>query len=87
MSIENDTLEKAFCRTYPNSDSMDISNWVFKDDNGSNTYTIPQGTNIQGDGYIVIVRDINNFSDYFPEITNIIGEFDFGLSRRLLIII
>ena len=64
----------------PNSDSMDISNWVFKDDNDSNTYTIPQGTNIPGDGYIVIVRDINNFSDYFPEITNIIGEFDFGLS-------
>ena len=64
----------------PNSTSIDISNWVFKDNSDSNSYIIPEGTSIQGDGYIVILRDIDDFSEYFPEITNIIGEFDFGLS-------
>ena len=64
----------------PNSNSIDISNWIFKDDNDSNSYIIPEGTTIQADGYIVIVRNIDDFLDYFPEITNIIGEFDFGLS-------
>ncbi len=64
----------------PNSNSIDLSNWFFKDNNDSNIFIIPEGTIIQGDGYIVIVRNSDNFLDFFPEITNIIGEFDFGLS-------
>ena len=59
---------------------LDMSGWIFKDDNDSNSYIIPEGTTIQADGYIVIVRNIDDFLDYFPEITNIIGDFDFGLS-------
>ena len=64
----------------PNSSSIDLSSWVFKDNNDSNTYIIPEGTTIQEDSYLVIVKDEDDFLDYFPEITNIIGEFDFGLS-------
>jgi hypothetical protein len=64
----------------PNSYAVDISNWIFSDDNDANTYEFPENTIIQQESYLVIVKDIDDFSDSYAEISNYVGEFDFGLS-------
>jgi len=64
----------------PNDYSIDVSNWIFTDDNDANTYVFPENTIIQEESYLVVVKDIGDFSNSFAEISNYIGEFDFGLS-------
>ena len=64
----------------PNDYSIDVSNWIFSDDNDANTYVFPENTIIQEESYLVVVKDIGDFSNSFAEISNYIGEFDFGLS-------
>ena len=64
----------------PNDYSIDVSNWIFTDDNDANTYVFPENTIIQEESYLVIVKDIDDFSASFSEISNYVGEFDFGLS-------
>ena len=56
-----------------------LSNWIFKDDNDDHFYQIPEGTVINPNNYLIIVRDLNTFSDFFPNLNNVIGPFDFGL--------
>ena len=64
----------------PNSYAVDISNWIFSDDNDANVYEFPENTIIQEESYLVIVKDIDDFSDSFAQISSYVGEFDFGLS-------
>jgi hypothetical protein len=64
----------------PNSYSIDISNWIFTDNADTNIYEFPENTIIQPESYLIIVKDNDDFSEFFPEINNYIGEFDFGLS-------
>jgi hypothetical protein len=64
----------------PNSYAVDISNWIFSDDNDANVYEFPENTIIQQESYLVIVKDIDDFSASFSEISDYVGEFDFGLS-------
>ena len=64
----------------PNDYSIDISNWIFTDDNDANTYVFPENTIILEESYLVVIKDIGDFSELFPSISNYIGEFDFGLS-------
>ena len=62
----------------PNAVPLDISNWQIKDNNDQNIFTIPEGTSIEGDGYLVFVKDASDFTSVYPEITNYIGEIGFG---------
>ena len=64
----------------PNADAIDISGWILKDNNDNNQYLFPQGTFINGEDYLVIVRNSDNFLQFYPEIDSFIGEFGFGLS-------
>ena len=64
----------------PNESSINLSNWVLKDDNDSNTFVFPEGLTIEAEGFLVVVRKSDDFEESFPEIENFIGEFDFGLS-------
>jgi len=62
----------------PNSSSIDLSNWQIKDNDDSHVFIIPQGTLIEGDGYLVIVKDELDFTSVYPNIIYI-GELGFGL--------
>jgi len=62
----------------PNSSSIDLSNWQIKDNDDSHVFIIPQGTLIEGDGYLVIVKDEFDFTSVYPNIIYI-GELGFGL--------
>ena len=65
----------------PNNEAVDLSGWTIKDDNDSHIFSIPSGTSIKSDGYLVFVKDSVSFSIHFPEITNYIGELGFGFGR------
>ncbi len=65
----------------PHDHNLDISNWVFKDDKDSHEFVFPQGTAIAAHDYLVICRDTALFAGLYPTVTNILGNFDFGLSK------
>ena len=65
----------------PNPTPVDLSGWQLKDDDDSHVYEIPSETQLEGNGYIVLVKDASDFSDVFPDITNYIGELGFGLGN------
>jgi hypothetical protein len=63
----------------PNSYSLDVSNWSLKDDDDTHVFNFPAGTTMPPKGYLVLVRDPNDFTAVFPEITNYVGNLGFGL--------
>ncbi len=66
---------------YNNDDhEVDISNWIFSDSDDSHIYKIPDGVKIAKDGYLVLCRSKNDFLKYVKNVSNIIGNFGFGLS-------
>jgi len=64
----------------PHPYQLNISNWVFKDEDDQHSFVFPEGTLIDPAGYLVLCRDTALFKPLFPEATNFIGNMDFGLS-------
>jgi hypothetical protein len=64
----------------PMQNDLDISNWVFKDEDDEHVFTFPEGTIIPTAGYLVLCKDSELFSGLFPEVTNFVGDMSFGLS-------
>lgn len=68
---------------YNNGNSeQDLTDWVFKDDNDEHIFTFPVGTVLAADGYLVLTRDSERFTARFPNVSNFVGNFDFGLSSN-----
>ena len=80
-SIESFDMDDWIELYNPNDSAIDLSGWTIKDDNDSHIFSIPSGTSIKSDGYLVFVKDSVSFSIHFPEITNYIGELGFGFGR------
>ncbi len=64
----------------PTNQAKKIEGWILKDQNDLNSFTLPAGTIINNKDYLVLCRDTSSFKAQHPDITNIIGNFDFGLS-------
>ena len=64
----------------PKAEPIDISNWELRDENDANIFIIPDGTQIQGNGFLVFVKDESDFVSVFPNIP-FIGELGYGLGR------
>jgi hypothetical protein len=64
----------------PMPNDLDISNWVFKDEDDEHVFAFPEGTIIPTAGYLVLCKDSELFSGLFPEVTNFVGDMSFGLS-------
>jgi hypothetical protein len=64
----------------PHPYTLDITGWVFKDEDDSHSYVFPEGTLIEANGYLVLCADGAAFSTLFPEVDNYIGDIGFGLS-------
>ena len=65
----------------PHDYNLDIAGWVFKDDNNDHSYEFPEGTSIDANEYLVLCRDSATFHEFYPNVENYIGEFDFGLNN------
>jgi hypothetical protein len=59
---------------------VDISGWIFKDSDDSHVFTIPQGTILEKDSFIVLCIDTTLFKSLFPQVNNYLGNVSFGLS-------
>lgn len=66
----------------PNDFTVDLSGWIFKDDDDAHEFIIPTGTTMGADSYLMLTRDGNNFAVLHPEVNQVIGDFDFGLSSN-----
>lgn len=62
-------------------EDMDLSNWVFKDGDDAHIFTIPSGTMLPAGEYLVLARELAKFAAGFPLVTDVIGDFVFGLSN------
>ncbi|KPA18524.1 Spore coat protein CotH [Candidatus Magnetomorum sp. HK-1] len=62
------------------ADSVDISGWHFKDSADAHDYVIPDNIILQSGEYLVIAEDLVAFQSTFPQVSNVIGGFSFGLS-------
>ncbi len=58
-----------------------MSNWEFKDETVLNSFTIPSGTIIEPGDYLVLCEEIDTFDMIYPDVTNRIGPFEFGLNN------
>ena len=63
----------------PNPYEIDLSLWQIKDSDDSHVYVIPDGTFIEGEGFIVAVKDTSDYISVFPDAINYIGDLGFGL--------
>jgi hypothetical protein len=64
----------------PMDHSVDISGWVFKDEDDLHAYTFASGTQIPSKGFIVIANDMTAFHNLFPAVTNYVGSMGFGFA-------
>ena len=60
---------------------VEMSGWEFKDANDTNIFVFPTPTILEGQSFLVLCRDTAAFSWFFPEVHNMIGDFDFKLSN------
>ena len=60
--------------------NLDVSNWVMKDDNDDHIFEFPLGTVMSAEGFLILTRDQTNFLAFHPDVSHVIGDFDFGLS-------
>jgi len=66
---------------YNNSpSSIDISDWVFQDNDETHEFIIPSGTTMAPDSYLVLAQTKADFQIFFPAVSPVLGDFIFGLS-------
>ncbi|MCF8369188.1 MAG: CotH kinase family protein [Bacteroidales bacterium] len=80
----NDTLDAGDWIEIFNPDtvSWDLTGWVFKDGNDDHQFIIPDSLILDTSQYLVLYRDSIKFKVIFPEVTNAIGPFEFGLANE-----
>jgi len=64
----------------PHQYPLDITGWQFKDEDDDHIFEFPENTFIDSLGYMVLSKDTAVFRSFYPEIYNVIGDMDFGLS-------
>ena len=64
----------------PTNESIAIGFWEFKDGNDTHVFIIPENQVLESGAYLVLCKDSLAFNDNFPNVSNFIGEFDFGLN-------
>jgi hypothetical protein len=61
---------------------IDLSGWIFKDDDDSHEYIFPPETILDTGQYLVICRDTVKFKTVYPDVLNVLGPFVFGLNNE-----
>ena len=65
-----------------NAESVDVdmSRWIIRDSDDAHGYIIPEGTILEAGDYLVICRNYSDFIQLFENVSNALGDMDFGLS-------
>ncbi len=64
----------------PADDFIDLSGWNIRDNDNDNNFLFNEETIMEPGGYLVICNDMISFTNVHPEVKNITGNMDFGLS-------
>ena len=64
----------------PTNESIAIGLWEFKDGNDAHVFIIPENQVLESGAYLVLCKDSLAFNDNFPNVSNFIGKFNFGLN-------
>lgn len=59
--------------------TIQLAGWEFRDEEDTHSFSLPELELTPG-GYLVLCRDTTAFNAHFPQVTNRVGELDFGLS-------
>ncbi len=62
------------------TETVDISNWIFRDGDNDHAFFIPEGTELAANAYLVLSSDTSAMNTLNTPISNMVGNFDFGLS-------
>ena len=60
--------------------TIDMTGWVFKDEDDSHQFIFPQGTVLESESLLVILKDETSFRSKFPDVKNYVSGMNFGLS-------
>ncbi len=60
--------------------AKDISGWIFQDNDVKDTFLFPSGTVLQPNDRIVVSNKKSKLLKLFPNLTNVLGDFNFGLA-------
>ena len=66
----------------PNPFYIDLSNYIFKDGDDDHLFEIPENTILEGGSFLIITKDFSKFKTIYPDVENVIGSFNFGLSSN-----
>jgi len=78
-SVENDAGDWVEIFNWGRVD-LDISSWIFKDDDDTHQFVIPQNTILKSNGFLVLCKSTADFKNIYPTVPNNLGDFDFGLA-------
>jgi hypothetical protein len=80
----SDTLDTEDWVEIRNADTSaaDISAWVFRDNDDLHTFVFPQPLTLDTGDYLVLCRDTTVFRSVHPEVSNVLGPFEFGLASE-----
>jgi len=60
--------------------TLDLSGWMLKDGNDEHIFTIDSSTIIYPASYLVFCQDTGKFNHFHPDLTNVLGPFNFELA-------
>ena len=77
---QSENIREQWIELYNTTGSaIDLSGWGFTK---GISYTFAEGTMIEADGYLVIAADVEAFAMVYPNVTNVIGNWEGKLSNR-----
>lgn len=64
----------------PTDTDINASGWIFKDDDDTHQFIIPENIVVKSKGYLVLASDTTSLKTVNTDARNFVGDFDFGLS-------
>ena len=64
----------------PNAVSLDLTGWIFKDQNDDHKFLLPVESTIDAYGYLIVARNSFKFKQTFPFVANVVGDFGSGVN-------
>ncbi|MBN2011788.1 CotH kinase family protein [candidate division KSB1 bacterium] len=62
--------------------TVDLSGWALMDEDVQHQFTIPSGTSLAANSFLVLARDTTAFRNIFTNAGPLVGNFDFGLNNK-----
>ncbi len=62
--------------------AYNLKSYIIKDDNDTDIFTITGNISIPPNGYLVVCNDTTKFKTIYPNVTNYIGQFNYGLNAK-----